>query len=82
MMNKPTSPERASSEIVYDYIQHYLDEYGFAPSIRDIALACQLGTTTVVHNLNKLEARGWISRQPRAARGLRLLKGVSSGEKK
>jgi len=62
----------STSERVFDYICQYLEQHGYAPSIRDIAQACHLGSSTVFYTLHKLEAWGWICREPMVARSLRV----------
>jgi SOS-response transcriptional repressor LexA len=66
--------EQLSSELVFNYVCNYIAEHGFAPSTRNIAKACQLSTSTVLYNLDKLEAWGWVTRKPGVARSLRVLR--------
>jgi repressor LexA len=58
---------------VYQYICDYFDEYGFAPSLRDIGKGCYLSPSNVMGHLDKLEARGLISRELRKPRSIVLL---------
>ena len=64
---------------VYAYIRAYFDEYGFAPSLRDIGLACYLSPSNVMRHLDKLEARGLISRELRKPRSIVLLDDARKG---
>ena len=66
-MNNPLTDE------VYNFIEHYIQQHGYAPSLREIAMGCYLGTSSVLRHLDKLEAWGWISREPGRARGMVLL---------
>lgn len=55
------------------FMEQYVDQHGFPPTIREIGNAISIQSTSVVnYNLNKLSAAGYISREPQAARGLRL----------
>jgi repressor LexA len=64
--------EPSTSEQVFDTICRYIEQHGYAPSIREIAQVCHLGSSTVFYTLHKLEAWGWISREPTTARSLRV----------
>jgi len=61
------------SEEVYQYIRRYIAENGFAPTIREISEGCYMSATNVIRYLDKLEAWGRISREPRTPRSIRLL---------
>jgi repressor LexA len=63
-----------SQEAVYTYVCGYLTQHGYPPSMRDIARACQMSVSTAWYNLDKLEAWGWLAREPHRARSLRVLK--------
>lgn len=58
---------------VYTFIRAYIDEHGFAPSLRDIGEGCYLSPSNVMRYLDKLEARGLISRELRKPRSIALL---------
>lgn len=58
---------------VYEYIQVYFQEHGFAPSLRDISEGCYMSPSNVVRYLDKLEAQGRISRELRKPRSIALL---------
>jgi repressor LexA len=56
------------------YIDGFLSENGYPPTIRDIQKGCGISSTSVVdYNLNILESRGVISRNAEISRGIRLL---------
>ncbi|MGD0795495.1 MAG: transcriptional repressor LexA [Dehalococcoidales bacterium] len=56
------------------YIDRFISEKGYPPSIRDIQAGCGISSTSVVdYNLNILESRGQISRHAEVSRGIRLL---------
>jgi SOS-response transcriptional repressor LexA len=67
-------PNLDTSDLVFDYICAYLEQQGYPPSIRNIGCACQLSIGGVVYNLDKLEDRGWLTRAPKVARSLRVLR--------
>ncbi len=70
----PTAPpDPRTSDLVFDMIADYVERYGYPPSVRAIGHACQLSPSAVVYNLDKLEAEGRLTREPRVARSLRLL---------
>lgn len=73
--------EPLTSDIIYEYISAFIAEHDYPPTIRNIADACQLGATTVRYHLDKLEAWGWISREPGISRSLRLLRHKHTGQK-
>lgn len=62
-----------TTEAVYAYIKEYRRQHGNSPSIRNIAKACYLAGATVIRHLDKLEAWGWIEREPGVARGIILV---------
>jgi repressor LexA len=56
------------------FIDRFLGEKGYPPSIRDIQGGCAISSTSVVdYNLNILESRGYISRHADVSRGIKLL---------
>jgi repressor LexA len=55
------------------FIQAHQAESGFPPTIREIGVACDIPSTSVVnYNLNKLVEGGFIIRTPDKSRGIRL----------
>src|SRR4051812_41514436 len=64
---------------ILKFIQHWQDEHGYPPTIREIGKAVKINSTSVVnYNLNKLVKEGFISRSKDVSRGIRL----SNGETK
>ncbi|NWF67592.1 MAG: repressor LexA [Chloroflexi bacterium] len=56
------------------YMEQYIDQNGFPPTIREIGLATDINSTSVVnYNLNKLVQAGYLTRSGRVSRGLRLV---------
>lgn len=60
-------------ESMYTFIREYIHRHGYAPSIRDIAGACYMTPGNVHRYLDRLEARGRITRQAGVARSIRLV---------
>jgi len=67
---------------IIKYIDRFLGEKGYPPSIRDIQKGCDISSTSVVdYNLNILEDRGLINRHADVSRGIQLLTKSSSTER-
>ena len=61
-----------TSRTVYEFICTYIHEHGYSPSQRDIAQGCYINAASVVRYLDKLEAKGYIRREPGKARSIIL----------
>jgi repressor LexA len=62
-----------------DFIQHFSDESGYPPSIREIGKAVGISSTSVVnYNLNRLVEEGYLSRDQNVSRGIRLSEKITS----
>jgi len=60
-------------ESMIEFIQTFLGENGFPPTIREIGKAVGISSTSVVnYNLKRLEERGLLTREKDVSRGLRL----------
>jgi repressor LexA len=59
-------------ENLYSFIQTYIQENGYSPSLREISEGCYLGRSTVLRYLDKLEAKGRITRAEGKARSISL----------
>ncbi len=60
-----------------NFIGHFTDDKGYPPTIRQIGEAVSISSTSVVnYNLNKLERDGFIMRDLKVSRGVRLADGV------
>ncbi len=58
---------------ILDYIQRFMKETGYPPSIRDIQEKLKISSTSVVaYNLRKLEERGLIERDNKVSRGIKM----------
>jgi len=61
-------------EAILQFIDQFLQQNAYPPSIRDIGSAVGISSTSVVnYNLKILEREGYISRDPEVSRGLRLV---------
>jgi repressor LexA len=59
------------------YMESYIETHGYPPTIREIGLATDINSTSVVnYNLNILVKAGYLARAGRVSRGLRLVKGL------
>lgn len=60
-------------ERILNFIRHFFNERGYAPTVRDILKGCSLSSTAVVqHHLNVLEREGRIHRDPQVFRSIQL----------
>jgi repressor LexA len=65
------------------YIEKYVAEHGFPPTIRQIGEATGINSTSVVnYNLNKLVQAEYLTRSSHVSRGLRLKAPLPGSEKK
>jgi len=65
---------------ILHFIDRYIHDNGFPPTIRDIVSATNITSTSVVnYNLNKLVEAGFIERETFSSRGLRLIKDIPGG---
>jgi len=70
-----TMPQKLSERQVkiLEFIEEFLLDNGYPPTIREIGKAVRISSTSVVkYNLEKLESLGHLQRRKEAARGLRL----------
>jgi len=71
-MRKPVVSK--TRENILKFIQSFVDEKGYAPTVRDIVKGCNLSSTSVVqHHLNILEREGHIHRDPQVVRSIQLM---------
>lgn len=61
-------------ESILKFIQDFINDRGYAPTVRDIVKGCGLSSTAVVqHHLNILEREGYIRRDPQVVRSIQLV---------
>ena len=77
MADKPLS-ERQKAMLTY--IEDFIIGSGFPPTIREIGEACHIPSTSVVnYNLNRLQREGYITREGKVSRGIRLVTSLTGG---
>jgi SOS-response transcriptional repressor LexA len=75
------SEDKDLSETIYQYIEAYIREHQYSPSMREIARACgRISLSTLSYRLDLLEAEGRISRSWYKSRSIRLVNKVKSEE--
>ncbi len=58
---------------ILEFLNEYVEENGYPPSIREIGTATGTSSTSVVsYNLKRLEERGYLNRDRQVSRGLKL----------
>jgi repressor LexA len=63
---------------ILQFIEHFLDENDYPPTIRDIQTELHISSTSVVdYNLKALESRGLIRRNSKISRGIELVNRTS-----
>ena len=73
-----TQSERQRS--ILAYIGTYVQEHSYPPTIREIGNEVGISSTSVVnYHLNKLEDAGYLVREDRVSRGIRLADPVAQG---
>ena len=61
-------------QIVYDGIVNYQKKHGYAPSIRELCVICNLASTSSVYShLKSLEEMGYIRRREDAPRAIAIV---------
>ena len=59
---------------ILNFIRNFLEDRGYAPTVRDIMKGCNISTPSVVqHHLDKLEKEDYIQRDPQVFRSIRLV---------
>ena len=66
---------------IISFLERFLTDKGYPPSIRDIQTGCKISSTSVVdYNLNILENRGYLERHADVSRGIKLLNRETTSE--
>ncbi len=63
----------ARQKQLYDFIDSFAKEKGYAPSYRDISEGCGLGNSTVVAHLNAMRKKHFIIWQEKIPRTIRVI---------
>jgi SOS-response transcriptional repressor LexA len=64
----------STTQRVYAFIRSYYAQHRRPPTVREISAALELAVSTVARHLSYLENQGRIAREPRTARGIRILR--------
>lgn len=68
-------------EAIVEFIQGFLEDHHFPPTVRDIQAGCEISSTSVVdYNLRILQREGYIRRRSEVSRGIELLKDSAGRE--
>jgi len=60
---------------IFDFIEKFIREHDYSPSVRDVAIGCGIASPTVAqYHLNILKREGYISRGRKVSRSISLLK--------
>ena len=71
----------ARQKDIIGFIDRFLDNRGYPPTIRDIQAGCGISSTSVVdYNLNILEREGYLRRHAEVSRGIELLNRALASE--
>ena len=63
---------------VLDVLERYTDQHGYPPSIREMCSRANISSTSVAnYYLDRLEELGFIERDRRVSRGVRVIKSYS-----
>lgn len=74
MVTKKFSRLSERQRNILRFMERYLSDKGYPPTIREIGEATDINSTSVVnYNLNKLVEAGYLDRSDRVSRGLRLV---------
>jgi repressor LexA len=79
MARAKQKPLSEKQKAILKFMENYIEQHRFPPTIRDICNATGIKSTSVVnYNLNKLVNAGLLQRSQRKSRGLRLKKLASA----
>ena len=63
-------------QLIFDFLETFIAEHDYPPSIRDIQTGCNISSTSVVdYNLKRLEEKGLIRRDREVSRAIEMLNG-------
>ncbi len=77
---KPFNELTSRQRKMLRFIDQYIADNGYPPTIREIGDASDTDSTSVVnYNLNKLNEEGFIEREKKVSRGIKLLARIPNG---
>lgn len=69
-------------QMIMSFIENFIEEHDYPPTIRDIQNGCNISSTSVVaYNLDKLKDGGQLNRHSEVSRGLSLANAGSNSNK-
>ena len=69
-------------QMIMSFIENFIEEHDYPPTIRDIQNGCKISSTSVVaYNLDKLKDGGQLNRHSEVSRGLSLASAGSNSNK-
>lgn len=74
LWRKQQTTQENLAKSVLQFLETYIAEHHYSPSIREIGEQCQMGRATVTRYLDRLEVQGHITRDPGVARSIALVK--------
>lgn len=81
-MKQAKAEEYATDQEVYRFIVQFSNQRGYAPSLKEIAKALKISSTsTVNYAVQKLVDQGLIKREDKIARGMTLVGSTTSAER-
>ncbi len=79
-MNRQREEVKGQKRRILECVRDFIHERGYPPTVRDIARETGISSTSVVdYYLKRLEQSGWIERDPRSSRGIRLTAAGAQG---
>ena len=68
-----SKPLTEKQKDILNFIENYIEEFGYPPSIRDIQNNCDISSTSVVkYNLDRLQEKGLMNRDSEISRSISL----------
>jgi repressor LexA len=68
---------------IFRFLEQFISEHDYPPSIRDIQHGCDISSTSVVdYNLKRLEEKGFIRRDREVSRAIELLGGSKANRRR
>ena len=70
---EPMKPLTDKQKDILIFIEEFINDYGYPPTIRDIQNNCEISSTSVVkYNLDRLQEKGLMTRESEVSRGINL----------
>jgi SOS-response transcriptional repressor LexA len=79
-MTPQNNPKYALTRQLYQYIAASVRDQTYTPTVAEMGQALHMSESGIRRHLDRLEAWGWISREPGKRRAIRLLRTAEPGE--